>query len=424
MEKEDSCAHRLEQQEWYWANASREEVALAISACPDGTFCVRDASTEGNYTLTLRYGEKNRLIRIVVSDGHCGFTEDMLEFDSVVSLIDYYRRNSLSEYNRKLSIELLYPLRKPVFEQTSWLIDGIHSTEHLLCQLRGLHAAYLRIMRRDDEISAELDSLRADLQRQRQARAAFTACYTLFSNQLDILEKKVSIISLAEDFNSFFIIFSRYLSPNYLRAENIRCRQQKMSEKIEEIEKNISEKEVIRYSLTPKLSKLHRELDSCQFRLCQLNVSQIAMDKIMQEVSFLSDLEQEPLANILLELKLRWQPDRYLSLDCTKNKAFKVIRSLMDCNPNNSNGIFLIRPSQSQAGHYALTISNGNHIYNCLIEYRDLKHPESSGFAFLNTKLFFSSLVDFVRYYSHFSMKDHNVQLDTKLKIPAFKGTL
>lgn len=53
-----------------------------------------------------------------------------------------------------------------------------------------------------------------------------------------------------------------------------------------------------------------------------------------------------------------------------QDSAFKVIRSLMDCNPDNSNGIFLIRPSQSQAGHYALTISNENRIFNCLIEYR------------------------------------------------------
>lgn len=42
------------------------------------------------------------------------------------------------------------------------------------------------------------------------------------------------------------------------------------------------------------------------------------MDKILQEVSLLADLEQEPLARILLQLTLRWQPDRYLSLDCTK----------------------------------------------------------------------------------------------------------
>lgn len=66
--------------------------------------------------------QRNRLIRIIVAGEHCGFTEDMLKFESVVSLIDYYRRNSLLEYNRQLSTELLYPLRKPNFEQTSWVI--------------------------------------------------------------------------------------------------------------------------------------------------------------------------------------------------------------------------------------------------------------------------------------------------------------
>lgn len=65
--------------------------------------------------------QRNRLIRIIVSGEHCGFTEDMLKFESVVSLIDYYRRNSLLEYNRQLSTELLYPLRKPNFDQTSWV---------------------------------------------------------------------------------------------------------------------------------------------------------------------------------------------------------------------------------------------------------------------------------------------------------------
>lgn len=28
--KEEDCAHGLEQQEWYWANASKEEIASAI----------------------------------------------------------------------------------------------------------------------------------------------------------------------------------------------------------------------------------------------------------------------------------------------------------------------------------------------------------------------------------------------------------
>uniref|UniRef100_A0A8R1TSR2 SH2 domain-containing protein n=1 Tax=Onchocerca volvulus TaxID=6282 RepID=A0A8R1TSR2_ONCVO len=418
--KEEDCAHGLEQQEWYWANASKEEIASAIGDCPNGTFCVRDASTKGNYTLTLRYGERNRLIRIIVAGEHCGFTEDMLKFESVVSLIDYYRRNSLLEYNRQLSTELLYPLRKPNFEQTSWVIDGVRSVEHLLCQLRGLHAAHLRVIRHDDQITAELDSLKEELQRKRHAHAAFTAAYALFLKQMELLESNKEMLFDESEIAEL----NKNKDAQQRRLESIRYQQQQMVEQIEAIEKNIKENEALHCSLTPKLTKLHKELDTCQFRLCQLNVSQAAMDKVLQEVSFLADLEQEPLTRVLLQLTLRWQPDRYLSLDCTKDSAFKIIRSLMDCNPDNSNGIFLIRPSQSQAGHYALTISNENHIFNCLIEYRDLKHPESSGYAFLNTKLFFSSLVDFVRYYSHCSMKEHNAQLDTKLKIPAFKGTL
>lgn len=32
--KEEDCAHGLQQQEWYWANASKEEVASAICVSP------------------------------------------------------------------------------------------------------------------------------------------------------------------------------------------------------------------------------------------------------------------------------------------------------------------------------------------------------------------------------------------------------
>ncbi|MCP9265721.1 Phosphatidylinositol 3-kinase regulatory subunit alpha [Dirofilaria immitis] len=333
-EKEEDCAHGLQQQEWYWANASKEEIASAICDCPSGTFCVRDASTKGNYTLTLRYGERNRLIRIIVAGEHCGFTEDMLKFESVVSLIDYYRRNSLLEYNRQLSTELLYPLRKPNFKQTSWIIDGVRSVEHLLCQLRGLHAAHLRFIRRDDQITAELDSLKEELQRKRQAHAAFTAAYTLFLKQVELLESNKQIL-----FDEFEIAQSnKNKEAQQRRLQSICYQQQQMVEQNERLT-----------VVVLRVFKLLAELDTCQFRLCQLNVSQVVMDKVLQEVSFLADLEQEPLARVLLQLTLRWQPDRYLSLDCTKDSAFKVIRSLMDCNPDNSNGIFLIRPSQSQA---------------------------------------------------------------------------
>lgn len=71
------------------------------------------------------------------------------------------------------------------------MIDGVFSSEHLLCQLRGIHAAHLRVLRCDDQICGELESLREELQRKRQARAAFAAAHSLFLKQMQILERLV-----------------------------------------------------------------------------------------------------------------------------------------------------------------------------------------------------------------------------------------
>uniref|UniRef100_A0A0N5AKJ5 SH2 domain-containing protein n=1 Tax=Syphacia muris TaxID=451379 RepID=A0A0N5AKJ5_9BILA len=56
--------------------------------------------------------------------------------------------------------------------------------------------------------------------------------------------------------------------------------------------------------------------------------------------------------------------------------------------------------------------------------YKDAKHPESCGFGFHNTDIFFPTIVDLVRYYTRYSLKKHNQHLDTRLRIPIFRGTI
>lgn len=102
----------LEVQDWYWGAISKEEVTGLMRDQPDGSFLVRDAArVPGHYTLTLKKGGVNRLIRIIHKDGMYGFAEP-LEFFSVVELVDYYTTHTLAPYSPKLDIVLGKPVSR------------------------------------------------------------------------------------------------------------------------------------------------------------------------------------------------------------------------------------------------------------------------------------------------------------------------